>query len=459
MPEPQAPLLRDFLWGVSASAYQIEGAAREDGRGPSIWDEFAHSPGKTFGGHTGDVACDHYHRYREDVALMARLGVNAYRFSIAWPRVEPAGDGHENPLGTDFYSRLVDALLERGITPVPTLYHWDLPSALEAKGGWRSRDTAVRFAAYAERMARCLGDRAAMWITHNEPWCQAYLGHEVGMHAPGMRDPVAAFQATHHLLLSHALAYDAMKATRPALGIGVAFNPAPFDTPGDDPADAAAVRLADGLRNRLYLDPLLAGRYPADVLEHLERTVGLRPPDPADVARMGGRCDFVGVNYYNPEHVQRPGPGEVAFHSLPQRPPLTDMGWEVDPDGLSRLLTRLARDYPGVPLYVTENGVAYPDAVGADGRVHDPDRVRYLVAHVGALERAIAQGVPVRGYFYWSLLDNFEWQLGYDALRPGRRGTRPGPRAQGQLRRVRRADRPGAVARARGLSSLPGEVP
>jgi beta-glucosidase len=402
-----------FVWGVAASAYQIEGAAREDGRGPSIWDDFAHAPGNVARGESGDVACDHYHRYRDDVALMADLGVDAYRFSVAWPRVEPDGDGRENPAGLDFYHRLVDALLERGITPVPTLYHWDLPSALEARGGWRSRDTAGRFAAYAARVVRALGDRTRMWITHNEPWCQAYLGHETGVHAPGMRDPRAAFQVAHHLLLSHGLACDAMKAIRPDLAIGVALNPAPFDAPSDSPEDAAAVRRADGLRNRWYLDPLVHGRYPEDVVEDLSTTLGLAPFDGADLAQIGGRCDFLGVNYYNPVHVARPEPGDGGFRSLPQRPPLTDMGWEVDPDGLRRLLRRLGVDYPGVPLYVTENGAAYPDAAGEDGRIHDEDRVRYIAEHVASLRQAVAEGTDVRGYFYWSLLDNFEWQLGY----------------------------------------------
>jgi beta-glucosidase len=406
-------LPRDFLWGVAASAYQIEGAARDGGRGSSIWDDFSHMPGKVAHGHSGDVACDHYHRYLEDVHLMAELGVNAYRFSIGWPRVEPEGDGRENPEGMDFYSRLVDALLERGIVPVPTLYHWDLPSALEARGGWRDRDTAQRFAAYAERMASQLGDRAKVWITHNEPWCQAVLGHGVGVHAPGMKDPKAAIGVAHHLLLSHGLAHDAMKANRPDLAVGLAVNPAPFDSPGDQPEDLAAVRLADGLQNRWFIDPLVHGRYPEDVAEHLAQAYGVGPFDPRDLRRIGGRCDFLGINYYNPAHVERPGPGDNGYRTLPQRPPLTQMGWEVEPDGLTRLLTRLGRDYPGLPLYVTENGVAYPDRVGRDGRVHDADRIRYLTDHVGALRQAVAAGAPVRGYFYWSLLDNFEWQFGY----------------------------------------------
>lgn len=406
-------LPEEFLWGVAASAYQIEGAWREGGRGPSIWDDFSHTPGRTARGDTGDVACDHYHRYREDVALMADLGVGAYRFSIAWPRVEPLGDGRANREGMDFYSRLVDALLERGIRPVPTLYHWDLPSALEARGGWRERETAYRFAAYAERMASLLGDRAKLWMTHNEPWCQAHLGHETGEHAPGLRDPLAAFRVDHHLLLSHGLAHDAMKANRPDLAVGLTLNAAPFDTPGDRPEDLAAVRLADGLHNRWYFEPLVHGRYPEDVVQHLERTIGLAPFEAEDLERIGGRLDFLGLNYYNPDHVAAPGPGDVGFRTLPQRPPLTQMGWEVDADGIRRLLLRVAGDYPGLPLYVMENGAAYPDSAGADGRVHDPDRIRYIAQHVDAVRRAMVEGAPVRGYFYWSLLDNFEWALGY----------------------------------------------
>ena len=405
---------RDFLWGVAASAYQIEGAVNEDGRGRSIWDDFCHTPGTVEAGDTGDVACDHYHRYPEDIALMADLGVNAYRFSIAWPRVEPDGDGRPNPKGVAFYDRLVDALLERGIEPLSTLYHWDLPSALEARGGWRSRDTAARFAAYAERMTAALGDRVGLWITHNEPWCAAQLGHAAGEHAPGMRNALAATRVAHHLLLSHGLAYDAMKALRPNVTVGVALNLPPFDAPDDAAENLAAARLADGLQNRWYLDPLLRGTYPEDVRAYLARRGAWPDLDLADLARVGGRCDFLGVNYYNPVHV-RAGDGgpDPDVVEVPQRPPLTEMGWEVEPDGLRRILVRLATDYPGVPLYITENGAAYPDAPGAAGAIHDPDRIDYLKRHVAAMQGAMAAGVPVRGFFYWSLLDNFEWAFGY----------------------------------------------
>lgn len=404
---------RDFLWGVAASAYQIEGAVREDGRGRSIWDDFAHTPGTVETGDTGDVACDHYHRYREDVALMADLGVNAYRFSIAWPRVEPDGDGRPNPPGIDFYSRLVDALLERGIEPVPTLYHWDLPSALEARGGWRSRDTAQRFAAYGERMATALGDRVRLWITHNEPWCAAHLGHAVGLHAPGMRDALQATLVGHHLLLSHGLAYDAMKSARQDITVGATLNVCPFDAPGGGAENLAAAYLADGLQNRWYLDPLLRGAYPEDVRAYLVRRGAWPDIDLADLDRIGGRCDFLGINYYNPGHVRAGEGAEGDVLDLPQRPPLTDMGWEVDPDSLRRLLVRVAADYPGVALYITENGAAYPDTADAAGAIHDPDRISYLKRHVAAMQEAMAAGVPVRGYFYWALLDNFEWSLGY----------------------------------------------
>lgn len=408
---PRQP--RGFVWGVAASAYQIEGAATEDGRGPSIWDAFVRIPGTVQNGDTGDVACDHYHRYREDIALMADLGVNAYRFSIAWPRVEPNGDGVAHPKGLAFYDRLVDALLDKGILPMATLYHWDLPSALEARGGWRSRTTTERFAVYTERMVRLLGDRVPLWITHNEPWCAAHLGHATGEHAPGMRDPLAARLVAHHLLLSHGLAYDAMKAVRDDVRVGATLNLCPFDTPRDRPEDLAAVRLADGLQNRWYLDPLLRGSYPEDVVAHLRSRQQMPDLPEADLARIGGRSDFLGINYYNPGHVMADPEDPDGLRHLPPRGALTEMGWEVEADGLRRLLVRVTAEHPELPLYVTENGAAYPDTIAADGRIHDHDRVAYLSAHVEAVGRARQAGARVEGYFYWSLLDNFEWQFGY----------------------------------------------
>jgi beta-glucosidase len=341
---------------------------------------------------------------------MAELGVGAYRFSLAWPRIEPLGDGREERAGLDFYDRLVDGLLERGIAPMVTLYHWDLPSALEAKGGWRSRDTAERFAAYAHRSVGRLGDRVKLWITHNEPWCSAYLGHWTGVHAPGLRDPKAAVVAAHHLLLSHGLAYAALKTARPDIAVGVSLNMAPF-SPGDDRPEAVlAAQLADGMQNRWFLDPLTGRGYPEDVRAHLASRLDL-PDLPDEDLKTIARLDFLGLNYYNPERVT--ADPEHGYRALPPRPPLTQMGWEVEPDGLWRLLTRVAADHPHLPLYVTENGVAFPDRVEDGGRVRDRARIRYLEDHVDAMRRAMVDGADVRGYFYWSLLDNFEWQLGY----------------------------------------------
>jgi beta-glucosidase len=403
-----------FLWGVATSAYQIEGAVDADGRGRSIWDDFCREPGRVTGGACADVACDHYHRYREDVALIAALGANAYRFSIAWPRIEPAGDGREEPAGLAFYDRLIDELLAHAVVPFPTLYHWDLPSALEARGGWRERDTALRFAAYAERVVRRLGDRVPAWTTHNEPWCAAHLGHAEGVHAPGLRDRRTSLTVAHNLLRSHGLAYDAIKAVAPGAAVGLVANPMPFDTPGTDAADHAAVTLADGLQNRWYLEPLRRGAYPEDVRAHLAANGDLPDLDESELAGVAGRLDFLGVNYYNPGHVAAArSPGEGPFRVLPQRGPLTRMGWEVDPDGLTRLLLRLRADLGDVPLYVTENGVALADVPGRDGRVHDRERAAYLADHVAAMDRAVAAGADVRGYFHWSLLDNFEWQFGF----------------------------------------------
>ncbi|WP_229401087.1 GH1 family beta-glucosidase [Micromonospora okii] len=417
----------NFVWGAATAAYQIEGAARDDGRGPSIWDTFSRTPGRVFAGHTGDVACDHYHRYADDVALMAELGLKAYRFSVAWPRVQPDGAGPVEPRGLDFYDRLTDALLDRGVDPIVTLYHWDLPQALEDRGGWTSRETAERFAAYAEAVHGRLGDRVRTWTTLNEPWCSAYLGYANGVHAPGVRDAGAAFAAVHHLLLGHGLAARALRAAGAEV-VGITLNPA--DVQPADPssaADAAAVRLVDGLQNRIFLDPLTGEGYPADVLEHLSRLV-----DPAfirddDEKLIAAPIDLLGVNYYSPTYVAgRPDgaggdafPGtEGAVEFLPPAGPLTEMGWAVEPAGLGRLLDRLAADYPGLPLMITENGGAFPDRAteaGPDGaeRIADADRIAYLDGHLRAAHEAIGRGVDLRGYLVWSLLDNFEWAEGY----------------------------------------------
>jgi beta-glucosidase len=410
-----------FLWGASTSAYQIEGAAREDGRGASMWDTFAHTPGKVHRGDNGDVAADHYHRVAEDVALMGELGLRAYRFSIAWPRVVPDGRGAVNARGLDFYRRLVELLLESGIEPVPTLYHWDLPQPLQNAGGWPARETAYRFAEYAGVVFDALGDRVGTWLTLNEPWCTAFLGYGLGRHAPGIRDAQQAVTAVHHLLLAHGLAVDELRRRAPAAEIGVALNVEPYRAASDDEADVAAARLADGMQNRIFLEPILAGRYPVDVLDHLAGLVDLDHIRPGDERTISAPIDVLGVNYYRPGRVgaERNGhlrgwsawPGDERIVVVPQDAPHTSMGWPVDASGLSELLGRLHREY-GLPMIVTENGAAFDDVLHGDG-VHDDDRISYLEQHVRAAHGAIEQGVDLRGYFVWSLLDNFEWSEGY----------------------------------------------
>jgi beta-glucosidase len=412
-----------FVWGAATAAYQIEGGARDGGRGPSIWDTFGRTPGKVFAGHTGDVACDHYHRYADDVALMAELGLRAYRFSVSWPRIRPDGTGPVNPDGLDFYDRLVDELRGHGIEPIVTLYHWDLPQTLEDSGGWTSRDTAEHFAAYSAAVYARLGDRVATWTTLNEPWCAAFLGYASGIHAPGRRDPAAAFAAVHHLLLGHGLATQALRAAG-ARTIGLTLNPdAVFPADPDSPADADAVRLVDGLRNRIFFDPVLRGKYPADVLEQMSRCTDLAFLASGDEQAIGEPIDLLGINYYCPTYVSaRVGavgnpayPGTEGIRFLPPTGPVTDMGWQIEPSGLTALLERINRDYPGVPLLITENGAAFRDVPAPDDRdrVADPSRISYLDGHLRAAHQAISRGVDLRGYFVWSLLDNFEWAEGY----------------------------------------------
>jgi len=412
-----------FAWGTATASYQIEGAVEEDGRSPSIWDTFSHTPGKVQDGDTGDVADDHYHRYEEDIELMAGLGVGWYRFSLAWPRLQPDGRGALNQAGVDFYSRLVDALLAKDIQPWVTLYHWDLPQVLQDEGGWPLRDTAERFAEYASAVYERLHDRVTLWTTLNEPWVSAFLGHATGQHAPGLQDPEAALRAAHHLMLGHGRAIEAMRAQGDADStFGITLSMSPIDAASDDPADLDAARRADGLTNRLFLDPLLRGGYPADVLEDVREVTAGAYVQSGDEECINAPLDFLGINYYYRTVVRAGtaardetsvwvGSGDIepVSRGLTQ----TEMGWEIDPEGLYDLLTRVARDYPGVPLYVTENGAAIADEKGPDGEVHDPARVAYLDAHFRAAHRAIADGVDLRGYFVWSLLDNFEWSFGY----------------------------------------------
>ncbi|MEJ8657459.1 GH1 family beta-glucosidase [Streptomyces sp. MS1.AVA.4] len=424
-----------FLWGTATAAYQIEGAVREDGRTPSIWDTFSHTPGKVENGDTGDVAVDHFHRRTQDVRLMAELGVNAYRFSVSWPRVQPTGRGPAVQRGLDFYRGLVDDLLEHGITPLLTLYHWDLPQELETAGGWPERDTAHRFADYARIVAEALGDRVVRWTTLNEPWCSAFLGYGSGVHAPGRTDPVAALRAAHHLNLGHGLAAQALRTQLPARAqVSVSINPSAVRARTESPADLDARRRIDALANRVFTDPMLHGSYPADLLTDTERLTDWSFVHGDDLAVIRHPLDSLGINYYSPsvvssatdsdapaserndghgasEHSPWPGADSVAFHQPPGD--VTEMGWTIDPTGLYDLLMRYSREAPRLPLVITENGAAYPDKPAADGSVHDPERIRYLHGHLSAVHRAMADGADVRGYFLWSLMDNFEWAYGY----------------------------------------------
>ena len=402
-----------FLWGAATSAYQIEGSPLADGAGPSIWQRFTHSPGLTVNGDTGDVACDHYNRYADDVALMAELGLNAYRFSISWSRIFPEGTGRVNRKGIDFYSRLVDALLARGITPTATLYHWDLPEALDNRGGWLNRDIADWFADYARTCYRALGDRVPMWSTLNEPWVVTDGGYLHGALAPGHRNLFEAPIATHNLMRAHGTAVQAYRAERKDR-VGIVVNLEPKYPASDSAADCAATQRADAYMNRQYLDPVFRGSYPAELRE----IFGEAWPDwPAeDMALISQPIDFVGINYYT-RNVSRDDPRALPVRASgvrqPQHP-ITETGWEVFPEALTRVLLWVTERYGKVPLYITENGAAFYDPPKPiDGRIEDPLRIAYYRAHLRAAHDAMRKGADLRGYFAWSLLDNFEWSLGY----------------------------------------------
>jgi beta-glucosidase len=457
MPESRPlSLPRDFLWGVSTAAYQIEGGVAEGGRGPSSWDAFSHTPGRVHGGDTGDVACDHYHRYAEDVALMQELGVDAYRFSFSWSRIQPDGRGAVNPDGLGFYDRLVDALLASGISPAPTLFHWDTPLALEADGGWLNRDTALRFADYAYDLGEHFADRIGRWITINEPVVLTTLGYGTGIHAPGLRLGLRALPAAHHLLLGHGLAVSALRAAG-AREIGIANNHTPVWRASDRDEDVEAAATFDALANRLFADPILLGSYPDGFGDHLPAHAG------DDLSTIHAPLDWYGINYYNPTQVaaprprptpgtaagsgERSGPGErsapgvaagsrgaaasqdgqarvdghVLDANLPFRIeeirgyPLTDFGWPVVPAAFTELLVGMRDRYGDAlpPIYITENGCSAADGPGPDGSVHDSRRISFTEAHLSALADAVSAGVDVRGYFHWSLMDNFEWAAGF----------------------------------------------
>jgi beta-glucosidase len=411
----------EFLFGAATAAYQIEGAAHEDGKEPSIWDTFCTRPGAIEDGSSGDIACDHYHRLDEDLDLMADLGLQAYRFSISWPRVLHA-DGSVNKPGMDFYSKLVDGLLARGIEPWVTLYHWDLPQHIEDLGGWPNRDTAERFADYAEKTVSALGDRVANWLTLNEPWCSAFLGYASGTHAPGRVSSAASLAAAHHLNLAHGLGAQAIRAVSSEAKIGIALNVhALFPADDSDKSEQAthALRL---IGNEIFLAPLLDGGYPDELIEQTNPVSNWDFLRPGDSEVIHQPLDFLGLNYYSSQFVRwTPTPDSgvtpwiCAPHSqfLPVRPPVTEMGWNIDPAAFTHMLEFLANRAPGVPLYVTENGAAFADRVNPDGSVTDTARRDYIEEHLGAVAQAISNGAPVKGYFCWSLMDNFEWALGY----------------------------------------------
>jgi len=399
----------DFLWGTATASFQIEGGIDE--RGWCIWDDFCRWPGKVFQGDTGDVADDHYGRYREDVALMADLGMQAYRFSISWPRVLKSGVGEVNETGLVFYDRLVDELLEKGITPYVTLYHWDLPWELHRVGGWAARDVAYRFADYVQVVANRLGDRVTNWITHNEPWVVAFLGYWFGVHAPGWQDGGLALQAAHHVLLSHGLATPILRASNPEARVGITLNLSPVYPASDSEADRIAARRQDGFANRWFLDPVYKGSYPQDMWE-LAGPIAPRIMD-GDMEIISRPLDFLGINYYTRSLVQANDQDPMGATNLHPEGEYTAMDWEVYPQGLTDLLVRVEQDYHPGDIYITENGCAYEDTLTPEGRVHDVKRTAYLQSHFAAAHDAISQGVPLKGYFVWSLMDNFEWAYGY----------------------------------------------
>jgi beta-glucosidase len=416
----------DFIWGAATSSYQIEGAAYEDGRGVSIWDTFCKTPGLVANGDTGDVANDHYHRYLEDIALMKELGLKSYRFSFAWPRLFPNGDGVREERGFAFYDRLINALLEAGIEPLATLYHWDLPQALQDKGGWTNRDIVKAFADYSTAMVEHFGDRVKRWTPINEPWVVSWLGHGIGIHAPGVKDRRSAFAAAHHTVLAHVASTNAMRSVRSDILTGPVLNQA--NSIADDPSDpiqAHALAIADAHQNTFWMDAFMKGSYPQILLDTYgdELTSVIQP---GDLESATVKNDFIGINYYFDNYIHPSKGGENQWHSIAglfgldidetAPGPLTDMGWPLTPFGLKNLLVRWHKEYGSAlpDLFITENGAAYDEGISEDGKCHDQRRIDYLSTHLNAVSDAIAEGSPVKGYYQWSLMDNFEWALGYE---------------------------------------------
>jgi beta-glucosidase len=411
MPNTVIDVPAGFVWGTATASFQIEGAANEDGRGESVWDRFCATPGKVRNGDTGAVACDFYHRYSDDIALMRELGIDAFRFSIAWPRVVPDGVGTVNKAGLDFYDRLVDELLGNGITPFVTLFHWDTPQAVEDAGGWPVRSTVDAYCAYVEAVAGRLSDRVGHWITHNEPWVVSWVGHGWGHHAPGRTSDADALATAHHLLLSHGRAVEILRAASPRAQVGITLNLDHSYAASDDEDDVAAALWVDGFHNRWFLDPIFRGAYPEDMLDAWS---AIAPPiEDGDLREIAAPIDFLGVNNYTSPLVAADTDGGRSRIVRRADVDRTDMGWEVVPEGLRDLLLRLHRDYRPPAIYVTENGAAFADVRGHDGAVDDLERQAFLEAYISAAAEAAAAGVPLRGYFAWSLLDNFEWAWGY----------------------------------------------
>ncbi|GAA4120156.1 GH1 family beta-glucosidase [Knoellia locipacati] len=408
-----------FLWGAATASFQIEGSTTADGRSPSIWDTFCEIEGKVVNKDTGDPACDHYRRMPQDVVLMKELGLDAYRFSVAWPRVIPTGTGAVNPAGIDFYSRLVDDLLEHDIRPFVTLYHWDLPQVLDDRGGWLNRDIKDWFAEYTQTVVSHLGDRVTHWTTLNEPWCSSLLSYSLGHHAPGHTDPVEGLVSAHHLMLAHGTAVPAIRENCPGAEVSITLNPTQVYGPDDaTEADADAVRRADNALNGIFFGPLFHGAYPQSLLDDTAHLTDHSYIHDGDLEVISAPLDNLGVNNYFPTRVKHtegavhPLPGGEGVEETDPHPPLTDMGWEISPQGHHDILMRSAQEC-GLPVYITENGSAWPDEVSEDGAVHDPDRTAYLHGHLDAVKQAIDDGADIRGYFAWSLMDNFEWAFGY----------------------------------------------
>lgn len=403
---------RDFVWGAATSSYQIEGAVHEGGRGESIWDRFSHTPGKTANGDTGDVATDHYHRWRDDIGIMQELGLPAYRLSTAWPRILPDGRGQVNRAGLDFYDRLVEGLLESGVEPWITLFHWDLPQVLDDRGGWTNRDTIDAFAGYADAITRCVGDRVKNWITINEPWVVAFLGHYFGVMAPGRKSLKEALQVAHALLVAHGRATDVIRANVRDSNLGITLNLSHVYPVTDSQADLEAAYKVDGFANRWFLDPVMKGAYPQDMLD----VFGDSAPEvaPGDLDLITRPTDFLGINSYNPQYARADPDSPFGANVVDRDGERTAMGWIVEPQGFEDLLVRVQQEYDPPAIYVTENGAAYIDPPPLNGEVADPQRISYLQRHLLAAHRAMEQGVRLQGYFAWSLLDNFEWSYGYD---------------------------------------------